>query len=95
MEHRVHLSWDQVTAVYAFKRDCFSVDQIRLIVSNESLRVWIEMTEDEIGYEEMISQLPRHLMGFPSADDWWRPVALPPFKTNWTPLYRRDPPADP
>jgi hypothetical protein len=78
-----------VTDVYAFKRDCFTVDQICLLVGNPELDQWIQVNEDDGGYSQFIAELPVHLVGCPSPDEWWKSVALPPFETQWTQIYHR------
>ena len=85
-EPQTRLAWEEINAVFAYKRDCFSVDQIRLILGDE--RNWVEVTEDDIGFKVLIRELPRRIPGFPSVDDWWDRVAQPPFETQWTELYR-------
>ena len=89
-EQRVRLAWEQITSVYAYKRDCATMDQIRLIIGNDELKLWIEASEDDVGFGEVVSQLPHHLLGCPSIDNWLQTVALPPFETQWTTLYRRE-----
>ncbi len=88
-ETHVRLAWAQITVAYAYKRDCFSVDRIRLVLGDEIQRRWIEISEDDGGYEQLVMELPRHLPGCLTADDWQGSVALPPFETQWTSLYRR------
>jgi hypothetical protein len=48
-EPPLHLSWDQITAVYAYKRDCVTVDQIRLVLGDEKQQTWMEVSEDDVG----------------------------------------------
>jgi len=57
------LEWQQISAVYVYKKDCFGLDQIRIALGDEGLRVWIEITEDDEGYQELIAELPRRLPG--------------------------------
>jgi len=87
----IRLTWDQIAAVYAYKRDCFTMDQIRLIIGNDELEIWIEIAEDDAGYADLVSYLPRHLPGCPSVESWLQSVALPSFETQWTKIYRREP----
>lgn len=82
-----HLAWDRVTGVFAYKRDCLTVDQICLVIGSHDLEQWIEVTEDDEGYECLIEQLPKRVAGFPAPEEWWRKVALPPFETQWAQLY--------
>ena len=83
------LGWDRVTRVFAYKRDCFAIDQICLAIGSDDLEQWIEIAEDDGGFEEILEQLPIRLAGFPVRDEWWQRVALPPFRTQRTELYRR------
>lgn len=76
------LEWHQITEVYAFKKDCFTTDQIRILLGDCRQRRWIEATEDEDGFQELIAELPRRLPGCLSEEEWWRDVALPPFETQ-------------
>jgi hypothetical protein len=73
--------------VYAYKKDCFGLDQIRVVLGDEGLRTWIEITEHDEGYQELTAELPRRLPGCLSKKEWWQQVAPPPFETQWTKLY--------
>lgn len=86
---RLQLAWDRVLAAYGFKRDCVSTDQICLLIGDEESDRWIEVREDDTGYKALIEELPIRIPGFPSPSEWWQKVTLPPFKTQWTQLYRR------
>jgi len=87
IEQTLHLAWDRVTGVFAYKRDCLTVDQMCLVIGSDDLEQWIEVTEDNEGYERLIEQLPKRFAGFPTPEEWWQKVALPPFETQWTQLY--------
>ena len=86
----VRLAWEEITVVYAYKRDCLTTDQIRLIIGNDESKLWIEVSEDEACYGELVAALPIRLPGCPPIDSWFSAVALPPFKTQWTALYKRE-----
>ena len=86
---RIFVAWDRVTAAYGYKGDCFSVDQICLLLGDEESKRWMEISEDDSGFETLIEQLPIRIQGFSSADEWWKELALPPFETQWTQLYPR------
>lgn len=83
------LAWGDVKDVFAFKRDCFAVDQICLAIGSDDLEQAIEVAECDEGYENLIEQLPKRLIGFPALEQWLQRVALPPFETQGTRLYRR------
>ena len=87
-EQTQHLAWDRVTGVFAYKRNCLTVDQMCVVIGSDELEQWIEVTEDDEGYEHLIEQLPKRVAGVPTPEEWWRKVALPPFEMQWTQLYR-------
>jgi len=64
-------------------------DLIPQVLGDETLRTWIEVTEHDEGYQELIAELPHHLPGCLSAEEWWQRVAQPPFETQWTPLFQK------
>ena len=84
------LDWDGVTRVFAYKRDCFAVDQICIVIGTAEDCDWIEVREDDEGYESLINQMPIRMTGCPSPHEWWERVALPPFATQWTQIYARE-----
>jgi hypothetical protein len=45
----VQLSWSEVKNVFAYERDCFAVDQIRLLIEGTDGIRRIEVTEDDVG----------------------------------------------
>jgi len=85
----MRIDYGQIAAIYAYKRDCFSVDQIRILIGSTDHQCCIEVTEEDEGYCDLIAALPKNLAGFPEPDDWWKNVALPPFSVNFTRLYER------
>jgi hypothetical protein len=93
-EPPLRLTWERIDAVYAYKRDCLTVDQIRILLGNDDQRTWMEVSEDDIGFKVLITELARRLPGCPSIFEWWEKVALPPFETQWTEVYRRVGPQD-
>jgi hypothetical protein len=79
----VRIVWDEITAIYAYKKDCLLVDQIRLIVA---CKEWnIEFTEDDadfVGLRRCITDRMR------IRKDWYEVLVLSPaFKTTWTVVY--------
>ncbi len=93
-EHSIRFAWEQITAVYAFKRDCFAYDQIRLILGNESEEKWIEISEEDSGYQQLVRLQPQFLPACLAEDASWQPVAFPAFETNWTQLSAKEAKAD-
>jgi hypothetical protein len=59
------LDWSAVTRVFAYKRDCFAVDQIRIVIGTSDDYSWMEISEDDEGYESLINQMPIRLAGLP------------------------------
>ncbi len=88
-EPPLQLGWDQITAVYAYKRDCVTVDQIRLVLGDEKQQTWMEVSEDDIGGSQLWVELARRLPGFPAVYDWWDGLANPAFEPQWTQINRR------
>ena len=86
----VRLIWGQVRNVFAYKRDCFAIDEIRLLIEGPEKEHWIEVTENDDGYEHLLQQMPIRIPGFPGQGEWWQRVALPPSKTQWTQIYARE-----
>jgi len=86
---QVHqIEWSKVDAVYAYKQDCLSVDQICIMFADLGGEVRLVITEDDAGYQQLVERLPLHLPGCLAPADWFRRVAFPAFETNWTELYR-------
>lgn len=73
-EPSLRLTWEQITAVYAYKRDCVSVDQIRLVLGDDIQQTWMEVSEDDMGGKQLFVELPRHIHGF---QDYFRPAPTP------------------
>ena len=86
----VQLNWQQIGAVYAYKRDCWTVDQICVALVDETRQISIDVGEDDKGYPELIAHLPDHLPGCLAVVEWWFGVAFPPFETQLTRLYTRE-----
>jgi hypothetical protein len=84
------LQWAATRQVFAYKKDCYSVDQIRLEFladGQESLVV----TESVACWRELVSHLPTLLPNLSAYDTWFRKVGTPPFEMNLTRLYERIP----
>ncbi|MGC4049818.1 MAG: hypothetical protein QM757_09930 [Paludibaculum sp.] len=85
-QHRI--AWHEIGAVFAYKQDCYTVDQICLTVVDLSGTARLVISEDDGGYQHLVEQLPNHLPGCLTPGDWFHQVAFPAFETNWTELYR-------
>ena len=89
-EVTVRLGWEEITAVHAYKNDCYTVDLIRVAVSDKSGRMSIDASEEDAGYRELIGALPQYLPGCKAPEEWCLLVAFPAFAMQLTVLYRRD-----
>jgi hypothetical protein len=86
-ELSTHIAWSEVRRVDTYKKDCFTVDQIRLIFFSDHNA--IEFTEDDPAFTELCDAVSRKL-GVP--DDWrLRLVLSPAFEATPTTLYPRSP----
>ena len=85
----IGIGWDEVAEAFAYKRDCFSVDQICIILGTADSTRWIQVSEDDEGYQQFIQQLPSRIAYFPTPDEWLEKVRLPPFAPMWTQIYVR------
>ena len=83
----VQLGWQQISAVFAYKRDCVFLDQICVVLVDESRQISIQVAEEDDVYRELISELPSRLHGCLPLEVWWPRVVLPAFETKWTRLY--------
>ncbi|MGJ5815319.1 hypothetical protein [Paludibaculum fermentans] len=87
-EPQHHIAWKNVGAVFAYKQDCATVDQICITFVDLGGEVRLAVSEDDAGYQQLVEDLPRHLPGCLAPADWFQKVAFPAFETNWTELYR-------
>jgi hypothetical protein len=56
-EPPLRLKWEQINAVFAYKRDCYTVDQIRLILGDDVQLTRMEITEDNVGFKVLIVEI--------------------------------------
>ena len=79
--------WSDVEKIYAYKKDCFASDQIRIEIYSVNPEADILITEDTLGFAEFQKELSRR---FPSISaDWFGKIIQPPFATNLTLFYER------
>lgn len=83
------LAWEKIDRVFAYKRDCYTVDLICISFVDREGQVLLEVDEGWVGYQELIDQLPQHLEGCLSMGEWFMQVAFPAFEVNLSELYRR------
>lgn len=82
------ISWDEVKFVYAYKKDCFSVDQIRMELLDGCGNA-VVVTEEMRGWKELVEVLPLKLPGCQRFEEWFSNVAFPAFEQNMTLLFDR------
>ena len=83
VEH--HIRWPEIQRIVAFKRDCYTVDSIRmLIVTSAGV---VEIGEDVPGWDDWTAALPERLPGAKRFEEWFFAVAFPAFAENATVLY--------
>ena len=82
------IPWADVERVMAYKVDCYTLDEIRLeFLSSRSDSLVV--TEEMVGWQSLVKELPKHLPGFPEFERWFSKVAAPPFAENLSVLYER------
>lgn len=85
-EESTSIGWSDVRRVYAYKKDCFAVDQIRLIIMGDQDA--IEFTEDDQGFASLCDVLNKRLG---VSDDWHtRLVTSPAFEMTFIAVYPAD-----
>ena len=80
--------WREINAVFAFKWDCYTVDQIRLAIETLEDGAFV-LTEDDEGWDLLSKNLDALLPGCRPFNDWFSEVAFPAFETNWTQIYSK------
>ena len=83
-EHR--LQWSDVREVAAFKRDCW-VHDLLMVQFQCADGATLKVHEEMYGFESAMRSLPNFLVGCRPYDDWWHPVVVPAFATNWTVIW--------
>jgi hypothetical protein len=87
-EEVVPFKWSEIARIFAFKRDCWTVDSIRMWVELGASRA-IEISESMSGWKEFVKALPVHVPGALSEEEWFSKVAFPAFELCMTELYPR------
>jgi hypothetical protein len=79
----VTIPWSEVTAIYAYKKDCLTVDQIRMIIASKDLNIeFIEGDTDFDGLKKFIA------IRLTVRRNWYEMLILSPaFETTWTVVY--------
>ena len=79
------VAWSEVLEVFAYKEDRFTTDDICLgFRVHEDGTFWM-VSEDFIGYKELLAELERRFSGIRT--DWFAEVAFPAFVLNRTTLW--------
>jgi hypothetical protein len=80
----VHIAWQDITDIIAYKKDCFTVDQIRLEIRSKEQN--IVCTEDDQNLTELTSAIATYLPDI--KPDWYPVVAsAPAFEPTITRVY--------
>ena len=82
-QETVFVGWQEVEAIYAYKKDCLSVDQIRIILVSGKWQ--IEFTEDDKDFRGLWMCISSQLKVLPG----WHELLVrsQAFETTWTLLY--------
>jgi hypothetical protein len=84
----VQFRWSEITRIIAFKRDCLTVDSIRMLVELNASQT-LEISEEMSGWNGFVKDLPLRIPGALSQDQWFTKVAFPAFALCLTELYPR------
>jgi hypothetical protein len=84
---RYDIKWSEVNAIFAYKDDHFTEDEICLDVFCDN-EVSFKITEDMAGWYVFIEKIATQLPNI--SKDWVSKITLPAFKTNLTLIYDRD-----
>lgn len=87
--NEVAVRWDEVEHILLFQRDCFAVDQVRMVVLLENEIVFGDLTEDMTGWKELMATLPNVLPGCHTVEEWFPKVCRTAFEPNPTTIFRR------
>lgn len=79
--------WKEITEIYAYKRDLYTVDMICLSIGLGKNNEAIEVNEEMLNLFELTKGFSQHLSGFDS--EWHTEVVLPSFKLNMRKIYDR------
>ena len=81
------VKWDDIEEVHAFKRDLFTFDLICLSFKKAGREEYYEISEDMVGYHDLLEILPRRLRSFNM--EWFLSVASPAFETNHRIIWKK------
>jgi hypothetical protein len=89
-DRKLQFRWTEISRVCVFKRDCFTVDLICMVLELDDAES-TEVNEEMPGWPALIEALPVYLPGALPQHEWWEKVMLPAFELCWTQLYSRFP----
>jgi hypothetical protein len=83
----IYVLWDQISAIYGFKRDLGTTDIVCLSIEYETpVKFFIEINEEITGYDCFLKEIEeRSLVSI----DYWNQLVLPPFATNYQVIYEK------
>jgi len=85
-QSEVFIAWKDLAFILAYKKDCFAIDDIRLVFSDGAIQ--IEVSESAQNFEEMSGTLAAKLSLV--VPDWYqRLMTSPAFEATPTTVYRR------
>jgi len=84
-EHSIR--WQNVESAIAYKLDAVTYDII--VVRFTTATGTVDVMEDAEGWAGLLEALPNYLPGFLPIQDIFEAVALPPFATKATNVYKR------
>ena len=79
------IEWQDVREIVTFKRDLLTVDSVRVAFRSEPHPGWVEIGEDDSGFNDAIDSMMAFFVGIPR--DWREQVTQPPFATNHRRLF--------
>ena len=80
--------WSNISKIHTYKLDLFTTDCICLLVESDDLDDPLELSEEWIGFEQVIDALPHH---FSNLDpNWYALVMKPAFEPNYRIIYDRN-----
>lgn len=82
---RGSIRWTDVIEVFAYKLDCFTVDEICIgfRIDEAGTHYWV--SEEFVGYKQLVEELNSRFPGIRT--DWFSDVAFPAFVENRTSLW--------
>jgi hypothetical protein len=80
------IKWSEITRIVAWKEDNFTWDSLWLTFYLQDGAEY-SVSEEAIGWTNLLDLLPVMVQGFPKQEDWWLGVVQPAFAPNATQLY--------